>query len=167
MKNTNSIILDTTYVLPLFGIKIELSENFLEELSQLWKNGIKEYEVYLPSICLIETVFKLLNEYRKKGELSILERYQLILPTVLNSPIKIFNPELDIKASSIASIIRHSGHLDYMDCWLAGSAAALNSILLTEDKELEKILKIIPETKTLIVWSWNDFIDKIFMKKKS
>lgn len=166
MKNIKSIMLDTTYVLPLFGIKINLSENFQEEISQLWKNGIKDYDIYLPSTCLIETVYKLLYEYRKRDDLSILERYHLILPTILNSSIQIYNPELDIKASAIASIIRHSGHLDYMDCWIAGSAVALNSILLTEDKELEKILKIIPETKALNVSSWKKFITKIFNEYK-
>jgi len=164
MKSINSIILDTTYVLPLFGIKINLFEDFQEELRQLWKNGLKRYEIFLPSTCLIESMFKLLNEYRKKEDMSILERYQLILPTVLNSPIKIFNPEFDIKASGIASIIRSSGHLDYMDCWIAGSAVSINSILLTEDKELVDLLKIIPETKKLRIWSWNDLIINIFKK---
>ncbi len=164
MKSTNSIILDTTYVLPLFGIKDNLFEDFQDEFRQLWKNGLKRYDVYLPSTCLIETMFKLLNEYRKKEDMSILERYQLILPTVLNSPIKIFNPEIDIKASSIASIIRSLGHFDYMDCWIAGSAVSINSIFLTEDKELVNHLKIIPETKKLIIWSWNDLIINIFKK---
>ena len=158
MKNTNSIILDTTYVLPLFGIKMNIFESFKEELKQLWKNGIKDYDVYLPSTCLIESVYKLLNEYRKKKDKSILERYQMILPTILNSPIKIFHSELNTKASLIASIIRHSGHSDFMDCWIAGAAIALNGIFLTEDKELEKILKKIPETKSLIIWSWNTFV---------
>jgi len=166
MKNTNSVMLDTTYVLPLFGIKVNLFEDFKEEFRQLWKNGLKRYDVYLPSICFIETMFKLLNEYRKKEDMSILERYQVILPTVLNSPIKIFNPEIDMKSSSAASIIRSSGHLDYMDCWIAGSAVSINSILLTEDKELINILKIIPETKKLIIWSWNDLVINIFKKKK-
>lgn len=164
MKSTNSIILDTTYVLPIFGIKVNLFEDFQEEFRQLWKNGLKIYDVYLSSTSLIEIMFKLLNEYRKKEDMSILERYQLILPTVLNSPIKIFNPEIDIKASSIASIIRSSGHLDYMDCWMAGSAVSINSILLTEDKELVNLLKIIPETRKLIIWSWNDLIINIFKK---
>lgn len=166
MKNINSIILDTTYVLPLFGIKMDLSQDFQEKIKILWKNGLKGYEIYLPSTCLIETIFKLLNEYKKKEDFSILERYQLILPTVLNSPIKIFNPELNPKASLIASIIRHSGHLGFMDCWIAGTAAALNGILLTEDYELEKVLNGIPETKSVIIWSWNTLVTKIFKKKK-
>ena len=166
MKNINSIILDTTYVLPLFGIKIELSQKFEEQVKLLWKNGIKGYKIFLPSVCLIETVFKHLNEYRKKKDFSTLDRYQLILPTVLNSPVNIFNPELNPKASLIASLIRHSGHLDFMDCWISGAAVALDGILITEDKELEKVLKTIPETKTIIIWSWNELITKI-MKKKS
>ncbi len=166
MKNINLVILDTTYVLPLFGIKMDLSPDFKEKIKILWKNGLKGYEIYLPSTCLIETIFKLLNEYKKKEDFSILKRYQLILPTVLNSPIKIFNPELNPKASLIASIIRHSGHLDFMDCWIAGTAAALNGILLTEDNELEKVLNGIPETKSIIVWSWNTLVTKIFKKKK-
>ncbi len=166
MKNINSIILDTTYVLPLFGIKIDLSQNFQEEIKLLWKNGIKEYNIFLPSICLIETIFKLLNEYRKQNDFAILERYQLILPTVLNSPVNIFTPELNPKASLIASIIRHSGHLDFMDCWISGAAVALDGIFLTEDKELEKVLRTIPETKAVIIWSWNELIARIIKKKE-
>lgn len=166
MKNINSIILDTTYVLPLFGIKIELSLKFEEQIKLLWKNGINGYKVFLPSVCLIETVFKLLNEYRKKNDFNILDRYQLILPTILNSPIDMFNPELNPKASLIASIIRHSGHLDFMDCWIAGAAVALEGILLTEDKDLEKVLRTIPETKTVIIWSWNKLITETMKKKK-
>ena len=166
MKNINSIILDTTYVLPLFGIKIELSLKFEEQIKLLWKNGINEYKVFLPSVCLIETVFKLLNEYRKKNDFNILDRYQLILPTILNSPIDMFNPELNSKASLIASLIRHSGHMDFMDCWIAGAAVALEGILLTEDKELEKVLRTIPETKTVIIWSWNKLITETMKNKK-
>ena len=166
MKSINSLVLDTTYVLPLFGIRFDFSQDFQEEIKLLWKKGIEGFKIYLPSTCLIETVFKLLSEYRKNKDFSILERYQLILPTVLNSPINIFNPELNTKASLIASIIRHSGHSDFMDCWIAGATAALNGILLTEDTELERILKIIPETKSVIIWSWNTLVNEIFKKKK-
>ena len=65
----------------------------------------------------------------------------------------------------IASIIRHSGHPDFMDCWIAATAAVLNGILLSEDVELKKILKNIPETKNLSVSSWKEFKMKIKMKK--
>ena len=98
---------------------------------------------------------------QKKNEYKVLERYQKILPTILNLPIKIFNCELNPRASMIASIIRHSGHPDFMDGWIAGTAISLNGILLSEDLELKKKLKEIPETKNLILLSWNEFLKKI------
>ncbi|MHA1360908.1 MAG: hypothetical protein ACTSRC_22530 [Candidatus Helarchaeota archaeon] len=90
MTNIKSIVLDTTYVLPLFGIEIVQAQGFQDFIVKLWKKGIAGYKVYLPSTCLTETVFKLPSEYKTKGDISILQRYQLILPTVLNSPIEIF-----------------------------------------------------------------------------
>ncbi|MBA7646065.1 hypothetical protein ES703_53826 [subsurface metagenome] len=161
--NTKSLILDTTFILPLFGIKIKMDDDFESDLKQVWKNEIKDYVVYLPSICLIETIFKLLNVYKKTNDFSVLDRYQKILPTLLNLPINIFNCELNSKASMIASIIRHFGHPDFMDCWIAATAVALNGVFLSEDIELKNILKKIPETKDLVVSSWDDFKTKIRM----
>jgi len=157
MTNTKSLILDTTFILPLFGIKIEMGNDFESDLTQIWKNKIKGYDVYLPSICLIETVFKLLNVYKKLKDFNILDRYQKILPTLLSFPINIFNCELNPKATKIASIIRHSGHYDFMDCWIAATAVVLDGVLLSEDIELKNILKKIPETKNIFVSSWEDF----------
>ena len=57
----------------------------------------------------------------------------------------------------IASIIRHSGHPDIMDCWISATAVALNGMLLSEDDELKKKLKDIPETKDIVVTSWLGF----------
>lgn len=165
MLNTKSLILDTTFILPLFGIKIKMDDDFESDLKQVWKNEIKGYAVYLPSICLIETIFKLINVYKKTNDFSILDRYQKILPTLLNLPINIFNCELNPKASMVASIIRHSGHPDFMDCWIAATAVALNGVFLSEDIELKHILKKIPETKDLLVTSWDDFKMKIRKEK--
>ena len=165
MKSSKPLILDTIFILPLFGIKIKMDEEFESDLKRVWKNEIEGHLVYLPSICLIETMFKLLNVYKKTNDSSILDRYQKILPTLLNSPINIFNCELNPKASMIASIIRHSGHPDFMDCWIAATAAALNGVFLSEDIEFKNILKKIPETKDLIVFSWNEFKPKIRRKK--
>jgi predicted nucleic acid-binding protein len=157
MQNIKSLILDTTFILPFFGIKIDLDKDFENDLKQVWMNNVEGYNVFLPSICLIETMYKLLNEYKKVHDFEILDRYQKILPTVINSPINIFNCELNPKASMIASIIRHSGHPDIMDCWISGTALALNGVLLSEDLDLKKKLKDIPETKDILVSSWLEF----------
>ncbi|MBY8992504.1 MAG: PIN domain-containing protein [Candidatus Lokiarchaeota archaeon] len=165
MKNIKPLILDTTFILPLFGIKIKIDDDFESDIKRVWKNEIDGYVVYLPSTCLIETVFKLLNVYKKTNDFNVLDRYQMILPTLLNLPINIFNCELNPKASMIASVIRHYGHPDFMDCWIAATAAVLNGIFLSEDVELKKNLKNIPETKNLSVSSWKEFKMKIKMKK--
>ena len=157
MQNIKSLILDTTFILPLFGIKIDLDKDFEDDIKQVWMNNVKGYNVYLPSICLIETMYKLLNEYKKTCDFEILDRYQKILPTIINSQINIFNCELNPKASMIASIIRHSGHPDIMDCWISATALALNGELLSEDVDLKKKLKEIPETKDIVVSSWLEF----------
>lgn len=160
MKNIRKLVLDTTFILPLFGIDIELTSKFEQQIQKIWHNRLNGFQIFLPSVCLIESMDKLLSLYRKNQDHAILDRYQMILPTVLNLPIEIFNCELNPKASMLASIIRHSGHTDFMDCWIAGTAVALDAILLTQDTELAPYLKMIPETKDLVIWSWRD-IEKI------
>lgn len=156
------LILDTTYILPLFGIKIKDLAGINEGIKLIWKNGIKDFEVYLPTICLIEVLYKLINEYKKTNDFKILKRYPVATPTVMTSQIvSLFDPHLNSIASQIAIIIRHNGHLDIMDCLIAASAAALNGILLTEDKNLKNILQNIPETKLLPIWSWSEIVTKL------
>ena len=61
MKNIKTLVLDTTYVLPTFGIEVNISK-FENEITSLWKNGVNGYKIYLPTTCLYETIFKLLSE---------------------------------------------------------------------------------------------------------
>jgi hypothetical protein len=78
--NIKSLIIDTTYILPLFGIKIIELSNFKEISNELWSNGLKGYHIYLPSICLMEVLFKLTGEYKKSNDVSIINRYSIALP---------------------------------------------------------------------------------------
>ena len=164
MTINKAIVLDTTYILPIFGIKVELSPAFKSELVKVLANTFQNYDLYLPSICLIEVSYKLNREYRQRVDIEILNRYPILLPTILNSSLKIFNPQLDVNASLVAMKIRHKGHTDLMDCWIAAAAVALNGILVTEDKPLKEMLQTIPETKDIDIYSWNDFIERIFKK---
>ena len=160
--NIKPLIIDTTYILPLFGIKIIDLSSFKKISKVLWSNGLKGYRIYLPSICLMEVMFKLTGENRKSNDVNILNRYAIALPSILSSKsVQIFNPLLNPEASRIAINIRHAGHTDLMDCLIAASAAALKGIFLTEDNELSKVLKIIPENKDISIWTWEDLI-KLF-----
>ena len=163
MKNIKPLIMDTTYILPLFGIKIIELTNFKKFSKELWSNGLKGFNLYMPSTCLMEALFKLNGEYRKSKDVDILNRYAITIPSILSSSvIQIFNPLLNPEAIRIAVNIKHAGHTDFMDCLIAASAAALKGIFLTEDIELSKILKIIPETKNVSIWSWSDLIKNEF-----
>ena len=162
MMNIKPLIIDTTYILPLFGIKIIELSNFKKISKELWSNGLKGYSIYLPSICLMEVMFKLTRENRKSNDVNILNRYAIALPSILSSKsVKIFNPLLNPEASRIAINIRHAGHTDLMDCLIAASAVALKGIFLTEDNKLSKAIKIIPENKDIAIWTWEDLI-KLF-----
>ena len=52
-----------------------------------------------------------------------------------------------------------------MDCWIAASATVLKGVLLSEEKELNKVLISIPETKNLQIWSWLEYKNKKGEKK--
>lgn len=163
MKNIKPLIMDTTYILPLFGIKIIELTNFKKFSKELWSNGLKGFNLYLPSTCLMEALFKLTGEYRKSNDVDVLKRYAIAIPSILSfSSIQIINPLLNPEAIRIAIKIKYAGHTDLMDCLIAASAAALKGIFLTEDIELSKILKIIPETKNVSIWSWSDLIKNEF-----
>jgi predicted nucleic acid-binding protein len=111
----------------------------------------------------MEAMFKLNEEYRKSNDVNILNRYSIALPSILSSKsIQIFNPLLNPEANRIAINIRHAGHIDLMDCLIAASATALKGIFLSEDIELRKIMKVIPETKDVPIWSWKDLIKNEF-----
>lgn len=53
MKKINKIVLDTTYVLPLFGIKIKINPNFYEKLKMVWAGNLKDFDLYISSVSLI------------------------------------------------------------------------------------------------------------------
>ncbi|MHA1257200.1 MAG: PIN domain-containing protein [Promethearchaeota archaeon] len=159
------LILDTTYILPLFGIKIIELSDFKKISGQLWSNGLKGYDLYIPSICLMEVMFKLNGEYRKNKDAGILNRYSIALPSIISSKsVQLINPLLNPETNRIATILRHAGHTDLMDCLIAASAASLKGIFLSEDLELSKIMKVIPETKDVPFWSWKDLIKNEFTK---
>ena len=152
------LILDTTFILPLFGIKIIDLPHYQVYFRKIWNEGLDGFDIYLPSPCLIEVMFKLVSEYKKQKNFEIINRYPLVIPSIMISKIiQIINPLTDPIASMIAIKLRHAGHSDLLDCWIGASAAKLNGILLTEDKELSAILSSIPETKSVLVWFWKDF----------
>ena len=150
-----NLLLDTTYVLPLFGIDINLDDSFREEIKQLWKKGVKNYNIYLSSASIIESVYKLNREYRNSEDPEILNRYHTVLPTIIRSKnVKIIDSFLNPVIAETSMKIRNYGHKDLMDCWIAASAIGMNAFLLTEDKELKSLLRKNSELKIKKIIDW-------------
>lgn len=149
------LVLDTTYALPLFKIDVDLGAGSRDALQSLWSSGFPGFRVYLPSVCLIECVYKLVRLARTREDPRVLTTYATHLPSVLLSPVvTIFNAWLDPATSEIAMNLRASGHPDLMDCWIAASACALEGILVSEDAPLARAMAGIPATRTTPVWTW-------------
>jgi hypothetical protein len=103
MTEPKVAVLDTTFVLPLFGNDVEFTPGFKDVLKSIWKYGIDGYKLVLPTVCLLEVGYKLNKEYRERGDKHILERCPTVLPTVTRSSVvHMHDPHLDPAASSAA-----------------------------------------------------------------
>lgn len=158
------IILDTTYVLPLFGFEVNGDHLTKDMILQLWNEGIIDYEIYLPSICLLEVVYRINAELRKEFSDEIADRYKMVIPTILNSSkITIFASLNDFKVAEFVFKLRKLGHPDLSDCLIASTAYSLNGILISEDQTLKKIIEKEMNPK-LTILSLNQFINSINYK---
>lgn len=153
--NSKRLIIDTTYLLPVFGIEIDKSDEEIVQIKNMWIHGLVGFDLYISSISIIEIVYKLNFIFRNQNTNEILDRYPLVLSAILNNPnLHIFYSETDLLASEMAMMIRKMGHTDLLDAWIAGSAYALDGIFLTEERKLIHILKQISEFKSDLIWDW-------------
>lgn len=143
----NRILLDTTYILPLLGVDVEvkgLKENFIKVL--------ENYEVYYNPISLIETKFIVLQLL--KNGVDVLEDYKIGLNRILledrlkQTPLT--NPEIETVADSL---LIDRNIKDYFDRMIYATATALGLTLVTEDKDLIKLANDYP-LKPPNVLSW-------------
>ena len=156
------IILDTTFILPLFGIEISKPKGIKNQLPNLINPNPLSHKIVIPNTCLIEVMYYLNREFRISNDKSILRRYSLIIPTIMNSEnIRVINPLEDQKIIEIGNKIRFSGHSDLLDCWIAATAIHLKGIFLTVDTKLKKRIKSMTEFKSTKIWSWEDYLSNL------
>lgn len=156
--NNLSVVLDTTYVLPLFGIEPSLGNKFIGEIQKMWENQLHDFKFFLPDVCLIEVLHKLNREFRKKNDPKIMERYSLVLPSIQTSEsVELIESFKNQTISEYAIKIRGTGHPDLFDCLIGASAIYTESILVTEDQPLkDKILSLSLE-KDIKILDWKKF----------
>ncbi|ODS37064.1 hypothetical protein BEH94_11900 [Candidatus Altiarchaeales archaeon WOR_SM1_SCG] len=142
------ILLDTTYILPLYGIDIKIpgfESGFEEILSSSEKPGIS-------SISVLEAKGKLTKFFNTKEGL---KRYKSGFIAITESlRFKIFD-FVDREIDKNSTKIFLYGHRDIFDCIIAATALKHADLLVTEDIPLKKIMnKLFPDFKVL---EWSEF----------
>ncbi len=145
------ILLDTTYLLPIFGIGISL-----REYSKVFPALLDKYEVYYNPASIIEAkwvTIRLLKTYPNKKQ-RILSRFRLGLKVLLSSE-RIRQTELtNPKIEEVSDILLDIGLKDYFDRLIYATATTYKMILLTEDRVIHEIAqkKSIPKPPEVIRW---------------
>jgi len=137
MKNKLNILIDSTYILPAFGIGVsEIDDEDLIKLELLRKKKIVEF--YYSDIVWIEIIPKVQREYKKK-------RVQLDTKTLIEN-IKSLRDTFKIaqigpRAIKIAFKLRQLGHKDIIDNLLYGISREHRLYLLTLDRTFKSFLE--------------------------
>mgnify|MGYP000545347347 CR=1 FL=1 len=146
----DKLLVDTTYLLPIFGIKIKL-ENF----NRLFPEILKKYNVLYNPISIVEAkwiILRLIKKYPiKKEALLSTFRTGLEILQVDNrlSETKLTTPKIEELADKLMEI----GIKDYFDRIIYSTAVYQKAIFLTEDVELKELLnKNIPKPINIISW---------------
>jgi predicted nucleic acid-binding protein len=129
----NRILLDTSYLLPLFGIDVEI-----DGLKENFPKVLKKFEVYYSPISLIETKFIILRLL--KDGINLLEDYRVGLDSILAEdlfkPTPLTNSEIEEVADRL---LIDKGLKDYFDRMIYATAVVFKLALVTEDRKLTEI----------------------------
>ncbi|MHA1676286.1 MAG: hypothetical protein ACTSU6_03825 [Candidatus Njordarchaeales archaeon] len=131
------VLLDTTYLLPTFGISVEgLTEKHLIELRQLRLK--KHVEYYCIDIIWIELLGKIYKEQKKRRK--NIDAYLDLSIKALKSTDFYKWITVPPDALILAFKIRKLGHKDQIDNVLYATAKVNNMIFLTMDNEFKTFL---------------------------
>lgn len=128
------LLLDTTYLLPTFGVSLQL-EGFEDRFPKV----LKTHSVHYNPISLVEAKWVVLKLSRQRAadRGKLLERYRLGLKVLLaDERLK----QTDLTSEAVERVadglLVDNGAKDYFDRTIYGTACASKSLLLTEDEQL-------------------------------
>ena len=147
----NRILLDTSYLLPLFGIDVEI-----DGLKENFPKVLKKFEVYYSPVSLIETKFIILRLL--KDGINLLEDYRVGLDSILAEdlfkPTPLTNSEIEEVADRL---LIDKGLKDYFDRMIYATAVVFKLALVTEDRKLTEIASNY-SLKPPKVYSWKTLL---------
>ena len=152
-------LLDTTYILPYFGIDVKLPE-IHETLRELQLNHAKS--ITISSCSLIEGKWKAISLSKKENNPLYLDRAnKALLAFGAGKYFSIINSWFVPDASSYADEILKAGHKDYMDCWIAGTAKALNFNMVSQETALPEVIESLSHWNNFYIFKWDEFVEEI------
>lgn len=163
MTFVNRWLFDTTYILPWFGINVNILDlkKTLKEILNTQTGSI-----IVTSCSLIEGKWKSIREYRKKNNSEYLERANHALQAfAAGRYFQILNPWLIPEVTFLADELLKHGIKDYMDCWIAGTARKLGLKLVSEDDDLKQISSILGNWNDFKVIDWTQFVSEFEFEK--
>lgn len=147
----DELVLDTTYLLPIFGVSIKLPR-FKEVFPQL----LSRYRVLYNPGSIIEAKWIVLGLSKGRRERSLtLARYRKGLKTLLFEErlvqTVLTSPEVEEVADKL---LIDAGLQDYFDRVIYATAVVRNAMLLTEDQELHQVAKTpeLPRPRRVLKW---------------
>ena len=147
----DELVLDTTYLLPIFGVSIKLPR-----FKELFPKILSRYRVLYNPVSIIEAKWIVLGLSRGKQERSLaLARYRRGLKTLLLGKRLIqtvlTSPEIEEVADEL---LIAAGLQDYFDRIIYATAAIRDAILLTEDQELHQAARNsgLPRPRRVLRW---------------
>lgn len=128
------LLLDTTFILPLFGFDVGLAD-----FEEFFLAALERYAILVNSLSFLEAKWKALREARRNPE--VLEAYSDGLRSIVFSEDVTVVPFHDPVVDDLATaLIRYHG--DYFDCSIAASALVDANVLLTEDEKIADLVDV-------------------------
>ena len=147
----DKLLLDTTYLLPIFGVRVGL-----KGFDTMFPLLLDKYSVVYNPISIVEAKWIVLRLSRRQSQERklILERFREGLKVLLNderlSQTIITNSDMEEIADRL---LLEAGIRDYFDRLIYSTAAYFNAILLTEDESLKGInLEDLPCPSKVMKW---------------
>jgi len=149
------ILLDTTYLLPVFSVDVGL-KGFKKYFPKL----LVEHEVYYSPASLVEAKWIVLALV-KRGVEGLLEAYRVGLRALLSDVRLRQTPLTTPEVEEVADEALKEGLKDYFDRLLFATAACLDLVLLTEDEELHELLRRWRAPKPKGALTWREAVEKL------
>ena len=147
------LVLDTTYLLPIFGIGVEL-----EGFETLFPQLLGEYEVLYNPLSVVEAKWISLRlgrddpSMRERLLVAFTKGLKALLSDERLKQTELTNPEIEETADIL---LLNAGVRDYFDRMIYATAVNRGASLLTEDEELKELARAedVPRPREVLTWS--------------